>query len=135
MIYVYVALGIAVLLVGTLAAAALVARQRTGPVVRPVLQVSEESSRDEFHIRREMLEAKFLTLAAASGKPRGLAWTDCDFEDDVSFARARESRELQALVAVTIRLKPWKGAAWKTTPMSLTSARPRRCSVFIKGSG
>jgi len=116
MIYVYVALGIAVLLVGTLAAAALVARQRTGPVVRPVLQVSEESSRDEFHIRREMLEAKLLTLAAASGKPRGLAWTDCDFEDDVSFARARESRELQALVAVTIRFEAVEGGGMEDNP-------------------
>jgi hypothetical protein len=113
---IYVALGVAVLLIGILGAGAVFARKRVLPIVRPVPQVTEESARDEFHIRREMLEAKFLTLAAGSGKPRGLAWSDCDFEDDVSFARDRESRELQALVAVTIRFEAVEGGGMEDNP-------------------
>jgi hypothetical protein len=113
---IYVALGVAVLLIGILGAGAVFARKRVLPMAHPVPQVTEETARDEFHIRREMLEAKFLTLAAASGKPRGLAWSDCDFEDDVSFARDRETRELQALVAVTIRFEAIEGGGMEDNP-------------------
>ncbi len=35
---------------------------------------------------REHLEAKFMQLASQSGKPRGLEWVRCDFEDDVIYA-------------------------------------------------
>ena len=59
----------------------------------------------EFRIRREWLEAEFVKQASRSGKPRGLAWADCDFENEVCFARDRFSGELRALVAVTIRFE------------------------------
>ena len=44
-----------------------------------------------FQHRREWLEARFLTLAERSGKPRGLRWANCDFDDDVAFARDRRT--------------------------------------------
>ncbi len=56
----------------------------------------------DFHHHREYLEAKFVELCATSGKPRGLAWDTCDFEDDVAYARHRKSGDLSALVGVTI---------------------------------
>ena len=65
--------------------------------------------REEFHRRREWLEADFLTLAGESGRPRGLTWADCEFSDEVSFARDRRSGELKALVAVTIRFEAIEG--------------------------
>ena len=43
-------------------------------------------ARQEFHRQRERLEAKFLQLAGRSGKPRGLEWTNCDFENEVVYA-------------------------------------------------
>ena len=64
-----------------------------------------EKAREEFRIRREWLEAEFVKQASRSGKPRGLAWADCDFENEVCFARDRVSGELRALVAVTIRFE------------------------------
>jgi hypothetical protein len=67
------------------------------------------SARESFHRRREWLEARFLTLASQSGKPRGLEWLSCDFDDDVAFARDRHSGELRALVAVTIRFEATAG--------------------------
>ncbi|MBI2824720.1 MAG: hypothetical protein HYX69_08545 [Planctomycetia bacterium] len=65
--------------------------------------------RKEFHRQRERLEAKFFELAAASGKPRGLRWTDCSFEDDVTYARHRQTGELCAFVAVTIAFEAIEG--------------------------
>jgi hypothetical protein len=68
-----------------------------------------ERSRRDFHRHRERLEAKFFDLAAASGKPRGLRWTDCTFDDDVTYARNRGSGELCAFVAVTIAFEVIEG--------------------------
>ncbi len=59
-------------------------------------------ARRDFHRQRERLEARFMTLASRSGKPRGLDWVRCDFEDDVIYARHRQSGELSAFVGVTI---------------------------------
>lgn len=61
-----------------------------------------QEARQEFHRRREWLEAEFLKRAGSSGMPRGLAWADCEFQDEVTFARDRSNGELRALVGVTI---------------------------------
>lgn len=58
--------------------------------------------RAEFQIQRERLEAKFFEMASNSGKPRGLRWTDCSFDDEITYARQIENGELCALVSVTI---------------------------------
>ena len=65
--------------------------------------------RRQFHLRREWLEARFLTLASSSGRPRGLAWVDCDFSDAVCFARDRATGNLRSLVGVTIRFEAIEG--------------------------
>ncbi|HEY4311716.1 MAG TPA: hypothetical protein VGN12_19880 [Pirellulales bacterium] len=65
--------------------------------------------RSEFHLHRERLEAKFVELAGNSGKPRGLRWTDCSFEDEVTYARHRQNGELCAFVAVTIAFEAIEG--------------------------
>ena len=62
-----------------------------------------------FHFRREWLEADFVKLAEESGKPRGLLWADCEFEDGVAFARDKSTGRLRALVGVTIRFEAVKG--------------------------
>jgi hypothetical protein len=73
-------------------------------------QVTElERLRKEFHREREHLEARFLTRAGASGKPRGLAWTNCDFDNDVVYARDRRSGEISAFVGVTISFEAIPG--------------------------
>ena len=45
----------------------------------------------DFRRQREQLEAKFIDQAAASGKPRGLRWSDVSFEDEVFYARDRRT--------------------------------------------
>lgn len=66
-------------------------------------------ARRDFHRQREQLEAKFVKLAAGSGKPRGLRWIDCDFENDVTYARDRGTHQLSAFVAVTISFEAIEG--------------------------
>ena len=66
-------------------------------------------ARKRFRQQRERLEARFFDLAAASGKPRGLRWTDIDFEDEVCFARDRDRGHLLALVAATISFEAIEG--------------------------
>ncbi len=66
-------------------------------------------SRRDFHLRREQLEAKFFTLAGNSGKPRGLRWTDCQFSNDVTYAKDRRTGLISAFVAVEIRFEAIAG--------------------------
>lgn len=68
-----------------------------------------ETARRNFHQYREWLEAKFFELASSSGKPRGLRWTDCDFDNDVTYARDRRTGQLCAFVAVTIAFDAIEG--------------------------
>lgn len=71
--------------------------------------LSFDQARETFHLRREWLEAAFVTQASASGKPRGLRWVDCDFEDEVEFARVRRTGKFRALVGVTISFEAIEG--------------------------
>jgi hypothetical protein len=66
-------------------------------------------ARRDFHRHREHLEARFLRLAAESGKPRGLEWVRCDFDDDVTYVRNRRSGEISAFVGVTIGFEAVEG--------------------------
>jgi len=66
-------------------------------------------ARRDFHRHREHLEAKFMSLAGRSGKPRGLEWVRCDFEDDVIYARDRQNGQLSAFVGVTIGFEAIEG--------------------------
>lgn len=59
-------------------------------------------ARRGFRQQREHLEARFFHLASAAGKPHGLRWVHCDFDDEVAYARDRQSGELIAFVGVTI---------------------------------
>ena len=42
-------------------------------------------------------------------KPRGLRWTDVDFDDDVIYARDRRTRRLKALVAIEVSFEAIEG--------------------------
>jgi len=72
-------------------------------------EASFNRARKQFHLEREPLEAKFFELAAASGKPNGLRWADCEFEDDVAYARDRRTGELVSFVGITIRFEAIEG--------------------------
>ena len=80
---------------------------------RPIRARMRESelarAQRDFHRQREHLEARFFRLAGECGKPRGLEWVRCDFDDDVIYARHRHSGELSAFVGVTIGFEAVEG--------------------------
>lgn len=70
-----------------------------------------ESARaiSEFRLRREALEAKFFDLASRQGKPRGLRWTQCDWQEPVTFGRDLQSQLLTAFVSVEVHFEAIEG--------------------------
>jgi hypothetical protein len=77
---------------------------------------SVEEARRQFQQQREHLEAKFYHLAASSGKPRGLRWVDCEWEDRFALARDRRTGQLAALVGITIRFEAIEGSDMEGLP-------------------
>jgi hypothetical protein len=69
-----------------------------------------------FHLRREWLEADFVTLASRTGKPRGLDWGDCEFCDQVAFATDRTTRQLRAFVSVSVSFQAVQGGDVEDNP-------------------
>ena len=67
------------------------------------------NARRLFKLRRELLEAKFFELASQAGKPRGLVWKECDWQEPVTFARDLESGLLTAFVGVEIHFEAVEG--------------------------
>jgi hypothetical protein len=55
------------------------------------------------------LTNQFLKAASATGKPRGLRWNSCEWEDLCLFARHRPSGQLTAFQGVTIHFEAIEG--------------------------
>ncbi len=79
-------------------------------------QVQLERARELFKLQRERLEARFLSAASATGKPRGLRWKECQWDDQVEFVRARQTREIVALIGVTIQFEAIEGSDMEGLP-------------------
>lgn len=80
---------------------------------KPVLQWwrrrDAEHARRTFRLKRELLEAKFFTLASSLGKPRGVRWLDCKWHDEVIFARDRQTGLITAFVGVSLCFEAIEG--------------------------
>jgi hypothetical protein len=105
-----------VLIVGLVAAAGVTALLLWRPLHGILQDLQIERARRAFRMERERLEAKFLDRAAASGRPRGLRWVDCDWDHDVVFVRHRRSHQLAAFVGVTIRFEAVEGGPMEGVP-------------------
>jgi Tfp pilus assembly protein PilE len=66
-------------------------------------------ARRDFHRQRERLEAKFVQLGSVQTKPDSPRWLDCEFDDDVAYARSRSTGQLSAFVAVVIQVQESSG--------------------------
>ena len=63
----------------------------------------------EFARCRPTLQEDFRAAANVSGKPRGLRWKSCDFQDNVLLAHDRANGQLIGLAAVTIAFEAVAG--------------------------
>jgi hypothetical protein len=105
-------------------------------------------AREQFDKRRAEYQRQFLAAASATGKPRGLAWKNCDLQDGLLLARDRGSNELLALVGVTVSFEAiegggmeeveavgnlraatavfhWNGSDWTTQGRAVFNLEPR----------
>jgi hypothetical protein len=79
-------------------------------LLRPMLFARRmERAQREFDRDRAKLESLFFEKAAATGKPRGLAWKSCAFQSGVLLARDRANGEIVGLVGVTIGFEATEG--------------------------
>jgi hypothetical protein len=58
---------------------------------------------------RDEIQSAFLQAAETSGKPRGLAWKQCVFQDGLTLARDKATGELIGLVGATISFEAVAG--------------------------
>jgi hypothetical protein len=73
-------------------------------------EIQAGRARESFLLQRERLEQIFFQAAAASGKPRGLRWKQCDFGQNLELARDKHSGDLIGLVPVTISFEAIAGS-------------------------
>ncbi len=55
------------------------------------------------------MQAQFFSAAAASGKPRGLRWKQCQWSELIEWVRDKQSGQILALVGVTISFEAIEG--------------------------
>src|SRR4051812_36976888 len=67
-------------------------------------------ARQQFIAHREQLQNAFFQAAAASGKPRGLRWKECQWSDLIEWVRDKKTRQLLVLVGVTISFEAIEGS-------------------------
>ena len=84
-----------------------------GLAVRFVLRVRSArrllNAAQQYSHNRDSLEQTFFETAAASGKPRGLKWKQCDFHENPLLARDRSTGEFYSLTGVTVSFEAIAG--------------------------
>lgn len=79
------------------------------PLRRLLREIRIEHARELFNLQRARLEDEFFRAAASSGKPCGLRWNLCEWEQPVEFVRERATGQLAALVGVSIAFEAIEG--------------------------
>ncbi len=67
------------------------------------------TARARFAKERTRLQEAFFQAASASGKPRGLRWKECQWNDLIEWVRDKQTCQLLALVGVTISFEAIEG--------------------------
>jgi hypothetical protein len=104
------------LVIGVAAVLVVLAVLAWRPLRRLAREAEVQHARQLFTRQREHLEARFLTAAAATGKPRGLRWKGCEWDSRVELAREPGTGRLAALVGVTIQFEAVPGSDMEGLP-------------------
>ncbi|HEX3148805.1 MAG TPA: hypothetical protein VHR66_12060 [Gemmataceae bacterium] len=91
-------------------------------------EVQAERARESFRLQKERLEEIVLKSAAATGKPRGLRWLSCRFNDEFTLVRDKATRRLAALIPVTVRFDPVPGGEMEQVE---AATEPRQATAVM----
>jgi hypothetical protein len=108
----------------------------------------------QFHLQRERLEARFVKLGQSRVQPGSRRWIDCQFDNEVTYARNRLTGEISAFVGVTIEMEApdtsplfeaassfrtgtavfrYDGHRWETDGRVIYNLTPQEALYFYKG--
>jgi hypothetical protein len=96
-------IGAGILLVFIIVACAILKR----PVRQLVEDVHVDHARAQFHIEREWLEARFISVLNRTDPTEAQRWENAHWHDEVLWARDRRTRFLLALVCVQFEPEPF----------------------------
>ncbi|MEZ6055682.1 MAG: hypothetical protein R3C01_03165 [Planctomycetaceae bacterium] len=99
--------GYVLLVIGVVIVAAILCAPRLADRLR---RRESERAKGAFRLQREMMEARFFDMAAASGKPRGVRWIQCDWQPSVTFARERATGLITAFASVNVSFEAIEGS-------------------------
>jgi hypothetical protein len=91
-------------------------------------------ARADFRSRRGCIERQFFAAASTSGKPRGLRWKECRFQEGETFAIDRVSGALYALVGVMISFEAVEGGPMEDVEAVGNLRAATAVFVFQKGN-
>ena len=74
------------------------------------------SAQDEFRKRRTHFQSVFFETMAISGKPRGLRWMECQWDESVRYLPISGRRSLTAVIGVCIRFESEVDGAMEDVP-------------------
>jgi hypothetical protein len=77
------------------------------PIRHIVEDVHVDHARELFHVRREWLEARFISALGRADPAEGQRWEAAQWHDDVFWARDRQTRRLLAMVCVDFEPGPF----------------------------
>ena len=72
-------------------------------------QVRLQRARVLFEQQRPQLEEAFFQAAIRSGKPRGLRWKECQWDNLIEWVRDKQTGQILVLVGVTIAFEAVEG--------------------------
>ena len=95
--------------------------------------VQIERARELFRLQHERFEELLLKAAAATGKPRGLAWMSCGITGDAVLARETGTRRIVAFVPVVVQFEPIEGSDMEDVPAARDPRPATALFDFLRG--
>lgn len=79
-------------------------------------EIQAERARESFRLQHERLEKLFFEKASSTGLPRGLRWVSSVFALHFDLAREKTTRQIVALVPVTVQFEAIEGGDMEGLP-------------------
>lgn len=87
----------------------------------------------QFERKRSVLQQEFVGRASQSGKPRGLRWAECQWQDTQQLLRERSTGTLTLLIGINVQFEAIEGGDMED--VAAVSMIRDACAVFHYSDG